>query len=180
MQRSRFPKSVSVIFCALTLTICFSGLSLSKEKAPSISPNDLTLRLYQLLDKSYGGKLEDFYVVGDVYKNPKGGDQDLQHVFKVEYDKDKPYGKFKLHVRSVDKLSAEQLKNYTASQIYDFAEMDVERFSKTDPGSFGRVGDLYLRSTESSPLATAPMTEDVRKEYETYIEQWILPALEKK
>jgi len=30
------------------------------------------------------------------------------------------------------------------------------------------------------PLASAPVTDEVRKEYETYIAQWLLPALEKK
>lgn len=180
MQRCTFPNVASVAVYAFSLILCLSSLSLSKEKNQPPGPDDLTVRLYQLLDQSYGGKLADFYVIADVFKNPKGGDQDLQRIFMVEYDKSKAFGKFTLHVRTVDKLTGEQLKNYTAKQIFEFAETDVERFSKTDPGSFGRVGDLYLLAAENAPLATAPVTQDVRKEYATYVGEWILPALEKK
>jgi hypothetical protein len=56
----------------------------------------------------------------------------------------------------------------------------LEKFTKTDPGPFGKTGDLYLQATENGPLATAPITDEVRKEYETYVAQWLLPALEKK
>lgn len=180
MQRCRFPNSVSFAFFALLSVICLSSLSLSKEKTQAVGPDDVTFRLFQLLDKSYGGKLEEFYVIGDTYKNPKAEDQDLQRVFRAEYDKTKVYGRFRLDVRSVDKLTAEQLKNYTAKQIFEFGESDVEKFTKTDPGSFGRVGDLYLQAAENGILATAPVTADTRKAYETYVGQWVLPALEKK
>jgi hypothetical protein len=158
----------------------FPVLQLAKEKTPSVSPNDLTLRLYQLLDTSYGGKLSDFYVLGDVYKDPKTPDKELQHIFKAEYDKARGFGKFGLYVRSVDKLTPGQLKDYTLQKIYEFGNEDVEKFSKTDPGPFGKTGDLYLRATPDGPLATAPITDEVRKEYEAYITQWLLPALEKK
>ena len=82
-----------------------------------------------------GGKLAEFYVLGDIYKNPKAADEELQHVFRAEYDKDRAFGRFRLHVRSVDKLTEEQLKNYTAKEVYEFGEMDAEKFTKTDPGS---------------------------------------------
>ena len=171
---------MTTAFCALLFTTCLSSLALSKEKTPVVGPDDLTFRLYQLLDKSYGGKLAEFYVLGDIYKNPKAADQELQHVFRAEYDKDRAFGRFRLYVRSVDKLTEEQLKNYTAKEVYEFGEMDAEKFTKTDPGSLGRVGDLYFRASENGPLATVPITEDARKEYETYVGQWLLPALEKK
>jgi len=158
----------------------FPVLQLAKEKTPAVSPNDLTLRLYQLLDGSYGGKLSDFYVLGDVYKDPKTPDKELQHIFKAEYDKARGFGKFGLYVRSVDKLTPGQLKDYTLQKIYEFGNEDVEKFSKTDPGPFGKTGDLYLQATPDGPLATAPITDEVRKEYEAYITQWLLPALEKK
>jgi hypothetical protein len=156
------------------------ALRLAKEKTPAVSPDDLTLRLFQLLDTSYGGKLSDFYLIGDVYKDPKIPDKELQHVFKAEYEKDRAFGKFRLYVRSLDRLTPGQLKDYTPKQIYEFGELDVEKFTKTDPGPFGKTGDIYLLATPDGPLATAPVTDEVRKEYETYISLWLLPALAKK
>jgi hypothetical protein len=162
------------------LVVGLPGLHFAKEKIPTISPDDLTLRLFQLLDGSYGGKLSEFYFVGDIYKDPKIPDKELQHVFKAEYDKDRAFGRFRLYVRSVDKLTAGQLKEYTPKQIYEFGEVDVEKFTKTDPGPFGKTGDLYFQAVADGPLATAPITDEVRKEYETCVAQWLLPALEKK
>lgn len=167
-------------FCALLTTTGLPGFGLGKEKPVVVSPDDLTLRIYQLLDNSYGGKLADFYVIGDVYKDPKVPDKELQHVFKAEYEKVRAFGRFRLYVRSVDKLTPGQLKDYTPQQVYDFAEVDVEKFAKTDPGPFGRTGDLYFQASENGPLATVPITDEAKKEYETYLKEWILPALEKK
>jgi len=167
-------------FCALLSTGGLPGLHFAKEKIPPVSPDDLTLRLFQFLDSSYGGKLSDFYLVGDVYKDPKTPDKELQHIFKAEYEKGRAFGRLTLYVRSVDKLTEGQLKDYTPKQIYEFGDQDVEKFTKTDPGPFGKSGDLYFQATENGPLATAPITEEARKEYETYVAQWLLPALEKK
>jgi len=167
-------------FCALLSTVGLPGLHFAKEKIPTVSPDDLTLRLFQLLDNSYGGKLSEFYLIGDIYKDPKIPDKELQHVFKAEYEKGRAFGRFRLYVRSLDKLTPGQLKDYTPKQIYEFGEEDLEKFTKTDPGPFGKTGDLYLQATENGPLATAPITDEVRKEYETYVAQWLLPALEKK
>jgi hypothetical protein len=152
----------------------------AKEKPVVVSPDDVTLRLYQLLDTSYAGKLPDFYVVGDVYKDPKNPDKELQHVFKAEYEKARAFGRLRLYVRSVDKLTPGQLKDYTPQQVYEFADNDVEKFTKTDPGPLGRTGDLYFQATENGPLATSPITDEARKEYEAYVSQWLMPALEKK
>jgi hypothetical protein len=167
-------------FCAVLSTAVLPGLRLAKEKPPAVSPDDLTLRLFQLLDTSYGGKLSEFYLLGDIYKDPKIPDKELQHVFKAEYEKERAFGRFRLYVRSVDKLTPGQLKEYTPKQIYEFGEMDVEKFTKTDPGPFGKPADVYLLSTPDGALAAAPITDEVRKEYETYIAQWLLPALQKK
>ncbi len=167
-------------FCALLLTGGLPGLHFAKEKIPTVSPDDLTLRLFQLLDSSYGGKLSEFYLVGDVYNDPKDPGKELQHVFKAEYEKGRAFGRFRLYVRSVDQLTAGQLKEYTSKQIYEFGDEDVEKFTKTDPGPFGKTGDLYFQATENGPLATAPITDEARKEYETFVAQWLLPALEKK
>jgi hypothetical protein len=158
----------------------FALLSPAKEKPQVVSPDDVTLRLFQVLDTTYAGTLTDFYVLGEVYKDPKTPDKELQHILKAEYDKAKGYGKFRLYVRDVDKLSPDQLKNYTPKQIYEFGDVDAEKFGKTDPGPFGKAGDLYLRATSAGPLATAPITDEVRKAYENYVGQWLLPALEKK
>ena len=180
MRTGRPSFSLIAAFCALLWTGGFPRFHLAKEKIQPVSPDDLTLRLFQLLDSSYGGKLSEFYVVGDVYKDPKIPDKELQHIFKAEYEKERTFGRFRLYVRSVDKLTAGQLRDYTPKQIYEFGEEDSEKFAKTDPGPFGKSGDLYFQATENGPLATAPITDEARKEYETYVAQWLLPALEKK
>jgi hypothetical protein len=180
MRTCRPSFSLIAAFCALLATVGLPGLHLAKEKIQAVSPDDLTLRLFQLLDNSYAGKLSEFYITGDIYKDPKNPDHELQHIFKAEYNKDSIFGKFRFYVRSVDKLSPTQLKDYTPKEIYEFGELDVEKFTKTDPGPFGKTGDLYFQASENGPLATAPITDGARKEYETYVAQWLLPALEKK
>jgi hypothetical protein len=167
-------------FCALLITAGLPTFCVAKEKPVVVSPDDVTLRLFQLLDSSYGGKLSDLYFVGDVYKDPKNPDKELQHVFKADYEKVRAFGRLRLYVRSVDKLTPGQLKDYTAQQVYEFADSDIEKFTKTDPGPLGRPGDLYFQATENGPLATTPVTDEARKQYETYIAQWLMPALEKK
>jgi hypothetical protein len=166
--------------CAAVAIVGLPLLVSAKEKAPAISPDDLTLRLYQLLDSSYGGKLSEYYLIGDVYKDTKTPDKELQHIFKVEYEKERAFGKLRLYVRCIDKLTPGQFKDYTPKQIYEFGDADSEKFSKTDPGPFGKPGDLYLQATPEGPLASAPITDQVRKAYETYVSQWLMPALEKK
>jgi len=173
-------RSSLAAFCALLVTAALPSVRLAKEKPPAVNPDDVTLRLYQLLDTSYGGKLADFYVIGGIYTDPKVPDKELQHVFKVEYEKTKAFGRLRIYVRSVDKLTPGQLKDYTPPQVYDFAEADVAKFTKTDPGPFGRTGDLYFQASENGPLATVPITDETRKEYEADVTQWILPALQKK
>ena len=166
-------------FCALTM-VGLATFCVAKEKPTAVSPDDVTLRLFQLLDNSYGGKLAEFIVVGDVYKDPKNPDKELQHIFKAEYEKARAFGRLRLYVRSVDKLTPGQLKDYTPQQIYEFADADIEKFTKTDPGPLGRTGDLYFQATEAGALATAPITDEARKEYEAFVSQWLMPALEKK
>jgi hypothetical protein len=168
-------------YCALLATVGLPGLHFAKEKkTQTVSPDDLTLRLFQLLDSSYGGKLSEFYVVGDIFKDPKNPDRELQQILKAEYDKGSNFMKLRIYVRRVDKLTPDQLKDYTPKQVYEFGDSDVEKFTKTEPGPFGRTGDLYFQAVDDGALATAPITDEVRKEYETYVGQWLLPALEKK
>jgi hypothetical protein len=180
-MRNRRPSFfLFAAFCALLTTVGFPSFRLAKEKPPEVSPDDLTLRLFHLLDTSYGGKLAEFYLVGDVYTDPKTPGKELQHIFKADYNKDSVFGRLRLYVRSVDKLTPSQLKDYTPKEIYDFAEVDMEKFTKTDPGPFGKTGDLYFQASVNGPLATVPITDEARKEYESYVGQWLIPALEKK
>ena len=153
---------------------------LAKDKTPPIDPNDPTLRLFQALDTNRGGKLTDFYLIADVYKDPAGGSEEFQHILKAEYDKTRVFGKFQIYVRSVGKILPDQLKTYSAKEFYDFGLMDQAKYMKTDPGEFGRSGDIYLRAVEDRPLATTPVTDEVRKSYELFLTQYLLPAIEKK
>jgi len=123
MRTCRLSFSWIVILSAFLMTAGLPGLRLAKDKTPAISPDDLTLRLFQLLDTSYGGKLAEFYFVGDVYKDPKIPDKELQHILKAEYEKDRAFGRLRLYVLSVDKLSPGQMDQYTPKQIDDFAEL---------------------------------------------------------
>ena len=182
MKRS-FRADLISILALLTLSLVGlrAGGASAKEKVPVVSPDDATLRLYQLLDSQYTGKLDDLYIIADIFKDPKKAEHEEQHILRVEYNKDHAFGKLRIYVRTIDKLTSDQLKAYTPKQIYDFAEADSEKFTKTDPGSFGRPGDVYFRpSSEEGPLATAPITDEVRSAYEHYVTAILLPALQKK
>jgi len=180
MPAHRISFALFAAFCGLLLTLGGPTTDLAKEKNPAVSPDDVTLRLFQLLDASHGGKLSDFYLVGDVYADPNTPGKELQHVFKAEYDKERAFGKFRLDVRTVDKLTPMQLHDYTAKEVFEFGDADIEKFTKTDPGPFGKTGDVYLRATSEGALAASPINDGVQKEYETYITQWLFPALAKK
>jgi hypothetical protein len=153
----------------------------AKEKGPQIDPNDPTFRLYSLLDSKYKGKLEDFYLLADMVSDPKNPGQSQQNVLLVEYNKDRGFGKLNIHVRVVAQLSPEQLKAYNPKQVYEFADSDSAKFTKTDPGSFGKQGDVYFAPTsDGGAMGTAPTTPEVQAQYERFVTQYVLPALEKK
>ncbi len=154
------------------------GILSAKEKTPTVGPNDPTLKLYTLLDASRDGKLEDFYILGDVYSDPAHPGEDWQHVILVEYNKNLFFGRFKMTVRSISKPTPDQLKAYTIKQLYDFGS-DSAKYAKIDPGPFGRNGDLYMVADGDKPLASAPISPDVAATYEKYVTQYLLPALEK-
>ncbi|MBZ5543050.1 MAG: hypothetical protein LAO07_05145 [Acidobacteriia bacterium] len=181
-MKQRFP-AARLFLAPLFLAVAGGALSPSlraKDKTPPIDPNDPTLRLYQLLDDTRGGKLADFYLIADVYKNPDNTDEDLQHILRVEYDKAHVFGKLNIYVRSISKIQPEQMKIYTAKEFYDFGLSDLEKFVKTEPGPFGKPADMYLRAGNDRPLATAPITDEVRKAYESFLTQYLSPALQKK
>ncbi len=181
-MRREFPevKLTLAILIAAGLSGIATPILAAKDKTPPVDPNDATLRLYQLLDNSRGGKLTGFFVVADVYKDPSSPDEELQHVLRIEYDKDRGFAKLNLYVRSVGKIGPEQLKMYTPKELYDFGIADQEKYMKTEPGSFGRAGDNYLRAEGDRPLSSAPVTDDVRKAYDFFVAQHLLPALQKK
>ncbi len=169
---------------AFLATICLIAFVVStgwskKKKERAVSPDDPTYMLYQLLDTSYGGKLSNFYLLAGVYPDPEHPGTELQRVLRVDYDKGRFFGRFRIYVRSVGKLTPDQMKTYDVKQIYQFGESDEEEFEKIDPGPLGGTGDLYLKATSNGPLAPAPITDQVRQEYDTLITKYILPALKK-
>ena len=157
------------------------GIATAKDRLAAVSSDDPTLRLYSLLDTKLGGKLEDFYLLADTFSDPQNPNQSQQHVLKLEYDKSRAFGKLRIYVRTVDQLTPDQLKTYNTKEIYDFAESESEKFTKTDPGNFGRTGDVYFQPTSpGGPLGTATATPEVQSRYEHYVTQFVIPALEKK
>jgi len=153
----------------------------AKDKGSQGNPNDPTVRLYNLLDSKYNGKLEGFCVLADVIADPRNPGQRQQHVISLEYNKDRGFGKLSIRMRTVAELTAEQLKTYTPKQTYDFGETDIAKFTKTDPGPFGKPGDVYFEpATEGGALASAIVTPEVQAQYELFVTQYLLPALEKK
>lgn len=175
----KLPIALAVLLLAGLLQTYGSLLS-AKEKVPPVSPDDPTFRLFQLLDNSRGGKLTDFFVIAGVYKDPKNPSDELQHILRAEYDKNRGFGKLNLYVRGVGKIAPEQMRAYSPKQFYEFGLSDLEKYVKTEPGPLGRPGDLYLRSEDDRPLASTPATDDARKAYETFLTQYLIPALEKK
>jgi len=171
------------VFAVLSVIICSgffpTNLQAKDKKTTEVDPNDCTCRLFQFLDESRAGKLDEFYTLGDLYQDPKSGEE-FRHVMKVEYDKSRAFGRLKIYVRAVGKMSAQQLSTYTPQQIYEFGETDLEKFVKTDCGPYGKAGDIYLHPTEDGPLATSAITDEARKRYDNYLCQYVLPALQKK
>ena len=168
---------------AFLLAVCGAQRPVSaRERNSPVDPNDVTARLFQLLDDTHDGKLTDFYLLADIYKDKDSSnpDEELQHVLHLDYDKDRNFGKLNLHVRSLTKLAPEQLKTYSPKQIFDFGDEDTEKFVKSDSGQLGRTGDMYLRSTADKPLRDTPISDEARKAYDFYLTQYVIPALQKK
>jgi hypothetical protein len=159
------------------LLVVRASVAYGKDKAPRTDPNDPTLRLFDLLDSTRSGKLEDFFTLADIYSEQGN---EFQHVVRADYDKGRAFGKLRIWVRSVAKMAPEQLQTYSPKQIYEFGEIDLEKFVKTEPGEFGKQGDIYLRGDADNPLATSPVTDGARKSYQMLVSQYLLPALQKK
>jgi hypothetical protein len=174
-MRKSIPALLGAVAVLVILGAADVGVGSAKEKG--VDPNDPTLRLYDLLNTTRDGKLPDFFVLADIYTEQG---KEFQRVVRAEYDKSRAFGKLRIYVRSVAKMAPEQMQSYTAKQVYDFGETDMEKFVKTDPGEFGKQGDIYLRGDADSPLATTPITDAARKSYEILVVQYLLPTLEKK
>lgn len=183
-MRIRARALIAIVGAVMTLLVVGAGGTRplgAKDKVVQVSADDPTLRLYSLLDSKYNGKLADFYVLADVANDPKNPGQLQQHVLRVDYGKDRGFGKLNIHVRTVAQLSPAQLKTYNPQQIYEFAENDTAKFTKTDPGPFGKVGDVYFQPTsDGGALGTSTATSEVQAEYDHFVTQYIMPALEKK
>jgi hypothetical protein len=174
-MRRGIPAHWGAIAMLVILGAADGRIGSAKDKA--IDPNDPTLRLFAFLDTTRDGKMPDFFLLADIYSEQG---KEFQRVLRADYDKSRAFGKLKIYVRSVAKMAPEQLESYTAKQVYDFGETDLEKFVKTDPGEFGKQGDIYLRGDAENPLTTAPITDAARKSYEALIVQYLLPALQKK
>lgn len=148
-----------------------------KEKG-GVPANDVTSHLYQIADQSLQGKFS-FYLLAGTYPDPAKAGAQLQRVLRVVYDKDLYFGRFAIHIRTVSKLTPDQLIAYTPEEIFNYGNADTEEFEKINPGRFGRTGDLYLASSNGGPLATAPITPDVQSEYEKLVTDYVLPEVEK-
>lgn len=181
---SQRASKAPLILAALVIAI-ISALPLSarprkhkdKDKGEAAA-NDVTSRLYQIADQSLEGKFS-FYLLAGVYTDPAKPGVQYQRVLRVVYDKDLYFGRFAIHVRSVSKLTPDQLAAYTPEDIFNYGNADTAEFEKISPGRFGRTGDLYLASSNGGPLAAASITPEVQSEYEKLVTDYILPEVEK-
>jgi len=143
----------------------------------AIDPNDMTLRLFHSLDDSFSGKFDD-YILADLYTDASTG-QEYRHILHIDYDKNRTFGRLNLYIRSVAKMTPEQLAIYTPKEIFDFAQADLEKFIKTDPGPYGGSGDLYFHSVDGGPLVHATINDEVEKRYADIVTQFVIPALDR-
>lgn len=172
VRGSLYPSAAFVLAAMLAFPAVPSASSRNRA-----DENDVTGKLFQLLDSQHNGKLDDIYVLADSYTDASG-DQ-YRHVLRIDYDKNRSFGRLAIYLRSVGKMTPEQLSTYTPEQIYGFGEVDLAKFVKTDPGPFGQKGDLYLESSDDQPLHTTAANGEARKSYEAYVTQYVIPALQK-
>ena len=105
------PRFLLVRIFAVLAAVCVTqALVGAREKNYQADPNDVTGRLFQLLDDTHEGKLTDCYLLADLYKGKdlSTPDEEFQHVLHVDYDKNRGFGKLNLHVRTLAKLAPEQ------------------------------------------------------------------------
>ncbi|HEX5411071.1 MAG TPA: hypothetical protein VFZ27_04345 [Terriglobia bacterium] len=177
MKRKNY---MAAALAAISLLIIAASSAWAKKKHESVNPDDPTYKLYQLLNDSSAGKLTDYYLLANLYPDPLDPSNELQRVIRVDYDKDRFFGRLRIYVRSVGELTPAQMKTYDAKQVFDFGEADSAQYEKINPGELGETGDLYLRASSTGPLAPVAITDDARQDYDMLITKYILPALQKK
>jgi hypothetical protein len=177
LNRDQITRWAVITGCLVAI---LPSLMMAKEKTVSIDPNDPTLRLFQYLDTNKAGKLTEFYVVADVYKDPAAPNEENQRILKVDYDKSKMFGKLQIVVRSVGKIQPDQMKAYTPKDFFGYGLSDQAKYIKSEPGPLGKPGDMYLQSMPDRPLSSVPVTDEIRMTYERLITEYLLPALDKK
>lgn len=174
-------KWVIVVLCGLAILCgCLSPLEAASrhKKEKKANGNTPTAQLYNILNGSFDGKL-DTYLLADIYSDPSNPSEQYQRVLHVTYDKSLYFGRLTIHVRSVGKMNAQQLVIYTPEAIFKFGNSDMQEFEKINAGDFGETGDLYLESQNDQPLAKAPITDEVRQEYDMLVTTYILPSVQK-
>ncbi|HEV2245555.1 MAG TPA: hypothetical protein VGW37_02780, partial [Terriglobia bacterium] len=176
----RNKKYMVATLAAISLLAIVAPSAWAKRKHDSVNPDDPTYKLYQLLNDSSGGKLTDCYLLANLYPDPLDPSNELQRVIRVDYDKGRFFGRLRIYVRSVGQLTPAQMKIYDAKQVFDFGESDSAQYEKINPGELGETGDLYLRASADGPLASVPITDEARQDYDMLITKYILPALQKK
>ncbi len=181
--KSSFITVSLLVICGMILFMPWTAVPVQamrkKHKRHKIAANGPTAHLFQLLDNSFGGKL-DLYLLADTYSDPSNPSQQYQRVLHVTYNKDLYFGRFTIHVRSVGKMTPAQLAIYNAKQIFGFGDQDAQEFEKINPGQFGKTGDLYLCASDDLPLAASPVTPEVQEFYDTLVTRYILPKVEEK
>lgn len=170
------PKMSWAVALSVVLGVSLAVPALTRARERN-EPDAATIELFRVLNTQFGGKVEHFCLLADKYSDSSG--QQFRHVLRVDYDKDRLFGRLNLYVRSVGAMTPDQLATYTPQQIYDFGESDQEKFVKTDTGSFGEKGDLYLQTRGDGPLHSETVTDEARKEYTDFITQYVIPALQK-
>lgn len=169
----RAARCVALCVVAGTTLAALPGAR-AREK---FEPDPATIQLFQILNSSFGGKVDHFCLLADMYTDSSG--QQYRRVLRLDYDKSRVFGRLNLYVRSVGKMTPDQLATYTPAQIYDFGESDQAKYVKTDTLTFGASGDLYLETQDDAPLHSAAITDEVRKRYSDLITQYVIPALQK-
>src|SRR5438128_9893350 len=80
-------RAASLMAVLLLGSIPPGGALYAKHKSEQADPDDATSRLFQLLDSARDGKLADYYLLADLYREPDKPDDEYRHVLRVNYDK---------------------------------------------------------------------------------------------
>src|SRR4051812_23026779 len=93
-QLSRFASAIIV------LLVLGNGSYVCAKHKEEGGQNGPTARLFEYLDSEHGGKLDNFYLLADLFKDASKPEDQLRHVLRVDYDKNRGFGKLNIYVRS--------------------------------------------------------------------------------